>query len=354
MYGAGNLELHARDTSKPVILSFDTISVYNERYRKFIGSSYRYPSSLIALSKFSSNKMLLLKQVGRSAVLEMRTFTNDPIWSKTISLSSKYFEPKSLVITNNNRIAFSAISYLPRASQSLYKGDADSLFFYKFDSVGNILFSHRIKTQNSDSLRALQVYSDKNNVTNFFFLRRCTLPGCQLRYVESGYTLDSLRNSLGDFSYSPYITSTLPETFVNPIQHIQGDTIGDFYAFITQPISPSLRRARSAQSAAGGYPTFYIRGLPKFGVIISVIKVDSLSFLIMGKDSSANALALYFRYGNTDSVKWFTTLGPGVVYNADTSTSSTYVLHQRSNFSWAIYRQNKATGLLQWQKDLAA
>jgi Secretion system C-terminal sorting domain len=128
--------------------------------------------------------------------------------------------------------------------------------------------------------------------------------------------------------------------------------MGTFFG-IGPAFSPFLIRTLSKQTASG-YTGFLPKRLPKVPFITSSIKVDSLSFLITGTDSSGNAIAVYYRYMNSDSLLWATQLGLGVMFNADTSASSVYTLSQKNNLALSVGRLNKNTGAIQWQKDITA
>jgi hypothetical protein len=145
MYCIGNSEQKLNPGYfDPRILCFDTTGTYTEIFRKSINTGIRYPSSLINLRSFSTGKMVLLKKVGRSAVLEMRTNTDQLLWSKTISLPAKFAEPGHLAITADKRIAISCLSYKQESFFPMYRGAIDSLLFFKFDSLGNNLFTPRL------------------------------------------------------------------------------------------------------------------------------------------------------------------------------------------------------------------
>lgn len=348
MYCVGNLERKLDPLfSNPYILSFDTSSTYVERYRKGITSGYRYPSSLVDLKGFSATKMVLLKQVGRSAIIEMRTNTDQFLWSKTISLPTKFVEPGHLTITADKKIAVSCISYLQDTYQPLYKSHRDSLLFFKIDSLGNTSFSHRMKANPADSLKVLQTYADNNNATNFLYIKKCNSCG-NGRSAFGGYTLDSTWGALSEIILHPRLTvSTMPQTRINPVQHIRGDTMGLFLG------AGVLSIAATRQSSIG-YRVHSIRRIPKFALITSSVKADSLSYVLTGIDSSNNALAMYYQYNNADSVRWFTSLGQGIIYNADTTAAAIYTVAQKADLSLLITKQEKANGTINWQRQFTA
>jgi hypothetical protein len=110
----------------------------------------------------------------------------------------------------------------------------------------------------------------------------------------------------------------------------------------------------STRQSAGGFTFFGVRRIPKFANIISSLKTDSLTHLLTGNDSSNNAIVMNYRFYAPDSVRWITNLGPGLIYNADTTNTAIYLISHKPGLAMVLTKLDKNNGVVVWQKEFTA
>lgn len=342
MYSAGNLSKKEDflEGTKPIIVSFDTSSVFNQLSRKSVDCFVRYPSSLVGMTNLGANKMILLKKVGRSGIVEVRNTFDQLLWSKRFTTIGKYIVPQNVENLSDTSIAVSFISYRQDTVTKMIIGKPDSLLFVRLDTLGNIKFQHTIRYLNTDTLSALQIYKDPGGRTNFFFKNK---NGNQ--YGTKAYLLDSTSATLSSLgSLQPYdLDSTTIK--IKPVQHYFGDTM-----IVYQTGSLSSRGwLYSNTQTASNYSNFGVRLVRDFAKIYSALKIDSVSFFITGRDSSGRIIGARYNHRLPNPKVWTYFGANGSMYNADMAPLSIYTVSKNYNGNkLSIAKLNRQNGSISW------
>lgn len=341
LYNAGNLEKkNDYGVTKPVFLCFDTSSVFKVRYRLSPSYSIRYPSELSAITPLGLSKMALFKKIGRSVCIELRDIRNKLLWSKTFSSPGKFITPQHFGKLSDTGIVASFIVYQKHAYYDILMGKQDSVVFVKLDTLGKMTFMHSIKCVDSDSLLAGQLYTDRYAITNFIFGNKSGD-----NFSHKGYMLSSKLSYLSDIGGAEkYDDPVVMKT--NFVQHYNGDTM----VYYQPPYYINFRLASTTQASTGyknyGYDLRFIKG---FARINSVLKLDSSSFAIMGRDSSG--LIKLARVDHRQSNPWvwvYNSSVKGSMYHADTSGTSIFAVSKTTTNKIVLSKISKRTGIAVW------
>jgi hypothetical protein len=347
MYCLGNLHKKGTDHSaRPLFLSFDTTAFYNERFRTWLDYPIRYSSALTALIPYGSSQMLLLKKLGRSGVVECRNINNQLVWSRTFTQNGKYVLPQHIIALGDTAIAASFMVYKEHEYTPVVMGDADSLLFVKLNPSGNTTFTHSIPFSEDDSLSAMQAHFDKSGRTNFIFRKKYYNNFPWKAYHR--YTLGERPTQLGELiigEKDDYDNSIMRR---HPVQHFNGDTI--IYYRSTYSMYSQGELFSNNQQASSGFYGF--RETRNYDVIYSALKLDSVSFLVMGRDSIGRIKADRYKHRLGNALEWSYTGANGIMYNADTSATSVYAVSKSSvGNKLIITKFNKRTGAFNWNAE---
>jgi hypothetical protein len=343
IYTAGNLQKKESNLyAKPILASFDTTAAYSEKYRVGISYAFRYASALVGATPFSTSKMILLKKLGRSAVIEMRGGNNQPVWSRTFNSAGKFMVPQNIRNLADTGIAASFILYRQDTSNKVVPKEPDSLVFVRLDTLGNVKFRHQVLINTNDTFTSVQAYHDKNNRSNFVIRRKT---GSITSFLM--YTLNSTFPNLGGIG-SLEAVETDPLTIrINPVQQFNGDT-----AAVHQAGNGGLARAWlfSATQSAIGFNFYGFRPLRHFDKVYSSLAIAPATFLVMGRDSSGQTRTSRYDYRLANPLVW--TYAPGIngnMYNADTSATALYVVSKHfTGNKLAVTKLNRQTGIAAW------
>jgi len=354
MYCAGNLNKRGSVArARPLMLSFDTTNIYRENYRLSPDFVYRFPSALIGISAFSTQKMTLLKKQGQSSILELRSTNNQLIWSRTFSSKGKYIIPQQIKNLGDTSIAVSFIVYTNNTRYRIGLGLPDSILLYRFDSLGQIAFQRAIALNNNDTIHPVQIYTDKFGKSNFIFVWKT---GNAQRFGHIGYMVNgsaSVFGSIGGSEYRSY--AEIPEMKLNRIQHYFGDTLV-FYVSDEDPGYPirnwGYLTSATQLSATGQYTFTPGRRIENFSKVYSAIKLDSVSFFIMGKSENGKILGSRFNHRLPTALVWtqISSFNGGML-NADTSATAIYTVSKTPGNSLYLSKINKATGSQVWDHE---
>lgn len=343
LYAVGNLEKPSNPVyARPLFVAFDTSIIFRERYRKGIDATIRYSSSLTAILPVSVTKMALLKKVGRSSVVELRTNNNQLIWSKTFNSAAKFMVPQNMTVMADTGIAASFILYKEDPDLKVVRGVADSLVFVHFDTTGNIRFSHTIKNNPNDTLTAMQVSKDDLGKVNFVY-RRKNGPLYNYYGYMLGGTSANLSSIAGSVSYDPD-TSVIR---LNTLQQYNRDTTVCYQTGNSSPARGWL------QSNTQGifYPNFGFRPVSFFSRIYSSLKLDSVSFFVMGRDSSGQIRGARYNHRLANPLVWsYMPAVNGTLFNADSSSQFLYTIAAGAPTKKLIINKiERSTGAAVWE-----
>lgn len=353
MYCAGNIhKKESANYARPLMLSFDTASVYQERFRIYPDFVYRFPSSLVGIAPFSSQKMVLLKKLGQSSKIELRNTNNQLIWSRSFSSNGKYIVPQNLISLGDTSVAASFIIYTKNTRYKASVGLPDSILMVRLDSTGIIAYQRSIAVGNNDTILPLQIYSDKFGKTNFIYLMK----GTGLRFENRSFMLNSAATVFGSISISEYYTyKEIPKMKLQRLQHYFGDT--SVIYFSDEVPNYPLRNRGFLQSATqapnGGYTGYGGKPIAGFSRVYSTIKVDSVSLFIMGKSETGNPFGARYNHRLATPLVWSQLSGfTGSMLNADTSVSSIYTMGTKGT-SLYLSKLSKSTGTVLWNLERA-
>lgn len=345
MFNAGNLHksgsvLYAR----PLFLSFDTNAVFNERFRTSPDFTVRYTSSLVGMAPLGSTKMVLFKKLGRSAVIELRNINNQLIWTRSYSSSGKFLFPQHIRNLGDTAIAASAMMFLQDTTNKMMPGNPDSLLFVRLDTLGNLSFAHRIRNNETDRFTEIQINSDNNGKTNFIF-RKKNPAGNLFSYY--GYMLNGTPTAPSSITGSELIEIDTSVIRITPVQHYNVDTMVLYQSSNT---ATSRGWLYSNTQFPAGYTYFGFRPLRYFAKIYSALKLDSVSFVIMGRDSSGQIRASRYNHRLANPLVW--TFVPGItgtMYNADSSATALYAVSKNiTGNKLTISKFFRSTGAPGW------
>ncbi|MFT3909338.1 MAG: hypothetical protein QM737_07940 [Ferruginibacter sp.] len=344
MYCAGNLQRSASEyISIPKMICFDTSATYIENYRTSPAFTYRYPSSLAGLESFGTDKMLLLKKLGRSAIIELRTGQNQLLWSKTYNTPGKFIIPQNIKNLSDTIICASFLLYSESADK-LSPGGMDSVIFVKLDPAGNSIFRRSVLTNAGDSLRPTNIYSDPLGKTNFTFLRKGQGENAMANYGKGLNTISNLA-PIGN-SESGYL-SALPGIRLNRFQHYNGDTM--IYFRSESPLFNVGYMYSATQTAPGSYTYYGFRPIQNFGKVYSTIKLDANSFFVVGRSTNGNIIGARYNHHLPTALVWERELtDAGSMLNADTSQTAVYAISEKTNGTMMLTKINKAAGNVNW------
>ncbi len=354
MYCAGNVNKNASNYfARPLILSFDTTSTYQERYR--INPYYvnRYPSSLIGIAPFSSQKMVLLKKIGQSGIIELRNTNNQLIWSRTFSSSGKFVVPQNLISLGDTSVAASFIMYTKNTRYKASLGLPDSILIVRLDSTGVIAYQRSLAVSNTDTILPVQVYTDKFGKTNFIYLSKNST-GAQ-RFGNMIFMLNSPATVFGYVSVSEYYNfRDIPKKKITRLQHYFGDTT--IIYFSDENTSFPLRNRgfmqSATQAASGSYTGYPGKAIDGFSRVLSTIKLDSISLFIMGKSEAGTIMGARYNHRLATPLVWsqLSVFG-GAMFSADTSKSSIYTVSEKTGGILSLLKLGKAAGNIVWNFD---
>jgi hypothetical protein len=356
MYCAGNAEKSYNSYKTwPIIVSFDTLSVYQEGFRNFVSGTYRLPSSLAGFAAFSSQKIALLKKVGKSSIMELRNINNQLIWSRTFSRNGRFVAPQNIKNLSDTSITASFIVYKQNDQYSIYQGKPDSLLFIRLDSTGTTVFQRTIPINNDDSIASFQLYSDRAGKTNFLFHRKSF--GSNV-YANEGFTLNSSNTTMGGIASNNNLQNIneAPSLKLTRVQHYNGDTMVYYFSNAIGSFPRNQGYLSSAtQSTAGGYNYFGFRPIRDFNKVSSVIKLDSASFFITGVSESGTIIGARFNRKLTNPWVW-SRISPhaGNMLNADTSASSIYCVSEKIGKKLYLSKINKLSSVQAWDFERSA
>jgi len=353
MYCAGNI--HKKESisfARPLMLSFDTASVYNEKFRIYPDFVCRYPSSLITIAPFSNQKMVLLKKLGQSSVVELRNTNNQLIWSKAFSSSGKYVVPQNLINLADTGFAASFIIYTKNTRYKASIGLPDSILMVRLDTTGVIAYQRSIAVNNNDTILPVQIYSDKFGKTNFIYLMK----GTGQRFENRSFMLNGTATSFGYLSISEYYTyREIPKMKLQRLQHYFGDT-SVIYFSDEVPNYPLRNRGflqSATQAANASYPGYGGKPIAGFSRVYSTIKVDSVSQFIMGKSETGTPFGARYNHRLATPLVWSQLSGfTGSMFNADTSVSSIYTMGTKGTGLY-LSKLSKSAGSVIWNFERA-
>lgn len=285
--------------------------------------------------------MALLKKTGRSAVIELRTADNQPIWSQTFNSSNKFMVPQNMITLADTGIAASFILYQENSTAKILPEKADSLVFVRLDTLGNIKFIHRIRYNNNDSLTAVQVYKDNQGKINFIYRRKNATV-----YSYAGYMLGGASASVSalgsNVSYDPDTTVVR----INPLENYNLDTTVLYQTATTL----SSRGWLQSNTQTTSYAFHGQRIVRSFARIYSSLKLDAESFFVMGRDSSGQLSAARYNHRLSNPLVWSYNSGVnGTMYNADSSAQFLYTVGMSIPAKkMLINKIDKTTGTASW------
>ena len=353
MYCAGNTQKRQSISyARPLMLSFDTASTYNEKFRIYPEFVCRYPSSLVTIAPFSNQKMVLLKKLGQSSIIELRNTNNQLIWSKNFNSDGKYVVPQNLINLADTGFAASFIFYTKNTRYKAIVGLPDSILMVRLDTSGTIAYQRKIAVSNTDTILPVQIYSDKFGKINFIYL----VKGSGQRFENRSFMLNSAATSFGYIGASEYYTyKEIPKMNLQRLQHYFGDT--SVIYFSDEVPNYPLRNRGSLQSATqaanGTYPYYGSKPISDFSRVYSTIKVDSVSLFIMGKSETGTPFGARYNHRLATPLMW-TQLSSftGSMFNADTSASSIYTMGIKGT-SLYLSKISKSAGSIMWNIERA-
>lgn len=353
LYALGNLARASNSVSniQPSLVSFDSTGVYHEIYRNALTYTMRYPSALVGMDRIGRSKMILLKMVGRSAVLEMRTEYNQLVWSRKFSGDHKFMIPHLVRNVHDTAIVASFLSMREEPSTQVYPKGIDTLFFVRLDTSGNIKNTSKLPQLSTDSAapEPVQIYTDPFNRTGFIYKR----------WVYNGYTNSYLNYFYGFMPGSGQsnwgsITGTKlsPEEAVNILRksivsHYNADTMIAYYAAPGNR-SSALFCSTVPDLTSNVYTGFSRKNVSGFKTIFSSIPVNKTSQVIFGTDSSDRMFAARYDFKLPDPIIWKHAQTPGTIISGDTSSSHIYSIAKSSDNKLVLSKIDLQTGLLLW------
>lgn len=349
MYCAGNVHKKVSvDYARPLMLSFDTTSTYYERFRIYPDFVRRFPSSLVTIAPFSSQKMVLLKKLGQSSVIELRNINNQLIWSKTFSSSGKFIVPQNLINLADTSVAASFIIYTKNTRYKASLGLPDSVLIVRLDSTGIIAYQRSLAVGNTDTILPVQIYSDKFGKTNFVYISKSG----GLRFENKVFMLNSTATVFGYASISEYYNyKDIPKKKLQRLQHYFGDTTVIYFSdeVSTYPLRNRGFMQSATQGASGLYQSFGSKPIQDFSRVYSTIKLDSVSMFIMGKSETGTPYCARYNHRLAIPLVWsqLSTSG-GAMFSADTSKSSIYTVSEKTSGILSLLKLGKGAGNTVW------
>jgi hypothetical protein len=357
LYAAGNLAnvYNNVNDSKPVLLSFDSIATYKERFRISPMYTIRYPSSLAGMVPLMPTKMALLKMVGRSSVVELRNGYNQLIWNKTFFSATKFMVPQMIQNLHDTAVAVTFYLFKEEPQTKMIIGEPDSVVFIRLDTMGNIKYRQQIKHNASDQIapEPVQIYTDAYNKTNFIY-RRWIYNSYTNNYFPSyfSYMMESSQPDWSDLTGDQLPVEetgiSMKRTVAN---HFNTDTM-----VIFRSTPGFIRNGHFCSTVQAAYPIgykgFYTKKLRSFYMIFSSIKADSVSHIIFGRDSSGQMLTACYNFNKPDAFVWNNAQSAGSYYAGDTSDTHIYsVGKQQGTNKLIISKMAKANGTSTWNFD---
>ena len=353
LYVAGNLARTGNSVSdsQPTVVSFDSTSIYKELFRTHIPYTIRYPSSLVGMDTVGRSKMVLLKMVGRSGVVEIRTQYNELVWSKKISSERKFIIPHMVRCLHDTAIVASFLLMKEESILHTYPQGVDSLLFICLDTAGNIKYTNRLRQVQTDSSapEPVQIYTDDLNRTNFIY-KRWVYNEYMNTYMGYyyGFTPGSAQSSWGSLSGTRLSVEEMGSVLrKNIVSHYNVDTMVMYYA------SPGYRSSTLFCSALPDiastmYTGFYLKGVNGFKSIFSSIPVGPTSQVIFGTDSSDHMFAARYDFKRPNPFVWKHAQTSGTILTGDTSTTHLYMLGRSTDNKLVISKIDRASGILSW------
>ncbi|OJW31895.1 MAG: hypothetical protein BGO54_15800 [Sphingobacteriales bacterium 46-32] len=348
MYASGNLSkvVEPAQTS-PRLVIFDTTDLYQQRSLSLIEYTIRYASSLAGMVPFGESKMALLKMVGRSAVVELRTGYNQLKWSKFFSSPGKFVAPHLIQSIKDTAIVVSLALYDEEKNTRVIMGQPDSIVFIKLDVTGRLLLRQQFPFTEEEGLIPIQAYSDSFGKANFIYRRNEYNP-ILLTYLPYyvGYELGGLASRFVSLSGDPipYQEPPIRRTILN---HYDKDTMVMFRS--PEGVYPSSHFCSTSPNNIQ-YPGFYTKRVRNFKTIFSSLKTDSLSLLVLGSDSSGQRLIAKYDFRKEMPLIWNQPGSAGKILAADQGPHFIYTMGLNDEHNAIeISKRQISTGMSEWE-----
>jgi hypothetical protein len=328
----------------------DTSSVFNPYHKVTTRAGYQEFSNVLDIVNFSTGKYAVLKQVGASASIELRdALRGTVLWSRNIK-RGWYLAADKMCVTADNLIAFTAISH--DAGQSLYdyRINADSLYLFKFDSLGTISTEKNYSIQNNQNFRTVQLYPSRDTNTVLLFSQVDVYGDDNSLHIYNFDKGDGKIGSFDDYLSSLMFPAFCKQNLLCPLSHDSVMTLQRYKN--ASPANVLLYLAYTFKSSGGGgYSQTNFQGT---GLNITeryIVPCDSSSVIVVGANNySGKNVLTRFSTKKYDSVWTVTDLSASYTMDMGSCSKTKIYLTGRKDGSLVIRQANISNGGQNWEK----
>ncbi len=264
---------------------------------KNITAQVQYPSVTQGIRDYSFGKKIIVKNVGKTLVVEMATNTLGTLWNKALGNGVDYYEGTPAIgISIAKRIFVAAKRYkvvtpdvwtLNEYHCPFRTTDNDSTFIFELDSAGILQRTYRYL--DNGLITPLRIVTDTPSTRSFFeyYLKNTN---ASLANTFYHYTFIQGEGTWGNSTASTY--GRIPFLKMRNMHHLPNDTL---VSFQTSP--GGLTFMIKNRYLSGGQNFF--SAIPRIKVIYDVEKAANSRFYLVGQDSLKNDFVMALNsYGN--------------------------------------------------------
>lgn len=302
-------------------------------------------SSVKDIQPFSTSKYAVLKQVGSSAVVELKNASDGSlVWSKTISRGHA-LDPFRMIITADNMIEFAASGYSWGGMQYDHRSKADYFYFIKIDSLGTVVWEKNYNIASTVNFTPIQLYASGD--TNIVFVY-------SKFYRDGLYTINffnphkaaSALASYSDEAISTPIHLPVRQSLILPIAK---DSILHFRSYPGYDNAHQLILSFQKNNYGSGMAPGRLV-LVNLNIIVSnLLFLDSSDILLAGRTLSGTQKLMRNNY-KTNVTSWTVTQpASSTIYAASAFGNSIY-LTGGEGAGFTLSKRNALNGSLIWEK----
>jgi hypothetical protein len=334
------------------MVACDTGSVFNPYHREITRATYQEFSNVADIENYSTAKYAVLKQVGLSTAVELRdSKSGNILWTRRLQRGF-YLAADKMCVAADNRIMVTAMTHPHYQTYYDHNISPDSLFLFRFDSLGNLTQENKYTLTPNVDFRSIQLYPNKDTNTALIFTQDGASGKDKSLFL---FNFDKANGAIGagdDFS-SMYIPIPGKQQLFSSLSH---DTA--FHIMRYSPYYPSdilLDRGFVFKTVSGrGWtiPSITITNLNQ--VVYNIAPCDSASVILLTHDYVSGNGGLIRYYTTAHSVGWTTAdHTPGYSIDMGSCSATSVYLAGRKSSNLVIRKVRTTDGTQQWEKTIA-